>query len=76
MKIKTSVTLTRELIQYIDKEYGGRTNRSQFIEEAVRDYLTREIRRKRDLTDARIINKKAGKLNKEAMDVLSYQLDV
>jgi len=76
MKIKISITLTKELMRSIDEEFGGIKNRSQFIEEAVKDYLAREMRRKRDLADIHILNKKAEKLNKEAADVLSYQVDI
>ena len=76
MKVKTSITLSKELIRYIDEERGGRKNRSLFIEEAIRSYLAGEIRRKRDLKDAQILNQKAKKLNKEARDVLSYQIDI
>ena len=76
MKVKTSITLTKELIRYIDEKHGGKKNRSLFIEEAIRGYLSGEIRRKRDLKDARILNKKANTLNKEAADVLSYQIDI
>jgi metal-responsive CopG/Arc/MetJ family transcriptional regulator len=74
MKIKTSVTLSEELVQSIDDLFGGRMNRSKFIEKAVRDYVERQTQRKRDLQDRDILNKKAAKLNKEAEDVLSYQV--
>ena len=73
MKIKTSITLSEELIQSIDELFGGRINRSEFIEKALKDYVERQIQRKKDLQDLDILNKKADKLNKEAVDVLSYQ---
>ncbi len=76
MKVKTSITLSEDLIQSIDAFTGGQKNRSELIEKALRDYLERQIRMKRDLDDLTIINKKAGKLNREAKDVLSYQTDV
>jgi len=76
MKIKTSITLEEDLMASIDKEFGGGRNRSQFIEEAVKEYIERRVRNKRDLEDLAIINKKADKLNKEASDVLSYQTDL
>jgi len=76
MKIKTSITLDAELMKNIDEELGVKTNKSQFIEEAVREYIERRIRKKRDLADLEILNKKAEKLNKEAEDVLSYQADL
>jgi len=74
MKIKTSITLSEELIQSIDELFGGRINRSEFIEKAVKDYVERQAQRKKDLQDLEILNKKADKLNKEAEDVLSYQV--
>lgn len=76
MKIKTSITLSDDLLKSMDDILGDRINRSQFIEEAVREYIERRIHRKRDLADLDILNKKADKLNKEAADVLSYQVDV
>jgi metal-responsive CopG/Arc/MetJ family transcriptional regulator len=76
MKIKTSITLDEALMKSIDKEFGNRINKSQFIEEAVREYIERRAHRKRDLADLDILNKKADKLNKEAADVLSYQADL
>ncbi len=76
MKVKTSITLSEDLIQSIDAFSGGRKNRSELIEEAVKDYLERQRRMKRDLEDLAILNKKADKLNKEAEDVLAYQADL
>ena len=74
MKIKTSITLSEELVHDIDELFGDKKNRSQFIEEALRDYLVRQLSKKRDLADMDILNRKADKLNKEAADVLSYQV--
>lgn len=76
MKVKTSITLSDDLMQSIDTFSGGQKNRSDFIEKAVRDYLERQARSKRDLDDLAILNGKAIKLNKEAEDVLSYQTDL
>jgi metal-responsive CopG/Arc/MetJ family transcriptional regulator len=76
MKVKTSITLSEDLMQSIDTFSGGQKNRSDFIEKAVRDYLERQARSKRDLDDLAILNGKASKLNKEAEDVLSYQADL
>ena len=76
MKIKTSITLSEELISEIDglsSQYG---NRSLLIERAIRDFLAAEAKRKRDLQDIEILNRRADALNKEAEDVLSYQVDV
>lgn len=75
MKTKTSVTLDEGLMNTIDKEFGGRKNRSQLIEEAVREYVERRIHINRDLADLEILNKKSDNLNKEAADVLLFQAD-
>jgi len=76
MKIKTSITLSEELVQIIDELQGGQKNRSEFIEKAVRNFIERQTQRKRDLKDLNILNKKADKLNREAKDVLSYQVEL
>jgi metal-responsive CopG/Arc/MetJ family transcriptional regulator len=76
MKVKTSITLSEELIKSIDELFGGQKNRSEFIENAVREYIERQVQVERDLKDIDILNKKADKLNKEAEDILSYQIDL
>ena len=76
MKIKTSITLSEELIKSIDDLFGRQKNRSEFIEKAVRDYIERHAKVERDLKDLAILNKKANKINKEAEDVLTYQVDL
>ncbi|MBW2312107.1 MAG: hypothetical protein DRG87_11010 [Deltaproteobacteria bacterium] len=76
MKIKTSITLSEELISKIDELSSQYGNRSLFIEQAIRDFLASEAKRRRDLQDIEILNRRADALNKEAEDVLSYQADV
>ncbi|MBM4136988.1 MAG: ribbon-helix-helix protein, CopG family [Nitrospira sp.] len=76
MKVKTSITLSEELIHIIDELLDMKKNRSEFIEEAIRDYIERKAQAERNLKDLDILNKKADKLNREAEDVLSYQVDL
>lgn len=76
MKVKTSITISEELIKIIDELFSEQKNRSEFIEEAVRDFIKRQAERKRDLEDLNILNKNADKLNREAEDVLSYQVNL
>ena len=76
MKVKTSITLSENLIHSIDKKVGKQKNLSEFIEKAVWDFIERQERKKRDIKDLKILNKKAEKLNREAEDVLSYQADL
>ena len=64
MKVKTSVTLSEELLRAISAR-TGRANRSAFIEQAAWRYL-RELER---------INEHAKELNEEALDVLEFQAD-
>lgn len=70
VRVKTSITLSRELLDNIDQVAP---NRSAFIERAARAYLARLAKAEREANDIRIINHNAGRLNKEASDVLEYQ---
>ncbi len=74
MKIKTSITLSDELIKNIDEIFGRTQNRSKFIENVLRDFIRKQTKKKRDQKDFDILNSKADTLNKEAEDVLSYQV--
>jgi len=75
MKVKTSVTLSQDLVQLIDRHAEGENNRSAFIELAVRTYLEILDRSKRDRHDLQIINRLSKKLNQEAEEVLGYQVE-
>ena len=74
MKVKTSVTLSDDLLKAIDEHSGPLKNRSEFIEKAVRNYISQVIRDRQNAKDLEIINRKADRLNEEATDVLSYQV--
>ena len=76
MKIKTSVTLSEELLQQIDALLSQYGTRSALIEQAVRDFLTAQAKRRRDAQDLEILNRRAETLNAEAADVLSYQVEL
>lgn len=74
MKIKTSITLSEELLNEIDSIISPKGNRSIFIEEAIKKYLELKKKHLRDQRDLEIINKASDNLNKEAKDILSYQV--
>ena len=76
MKIKTSITLSEEIVKEIDQLSSKYGNRSILIEQAIRDFLTAEAKRRRDLQDIEILNRRPDALNREAEDVLSYQVDL
>lgn len=73
MKVKTSITLSNELIEAIE-EYGQPyKNRSDFIEAAIWAYIKQIIREQENKRDIAIINRNAERLNEEALDVSAYQ---
>ena len=74
MQIKTSVTLSDTLLTQIDRHAGKGANRSEFIETAVRSYILALVRNQENLRDLAIINRRAARLNREARDVLGYQI--
>ena len=76
MKVKTSITLSEDLINAIDEHAGEYKNRSEFIEDAVRAFILHLIQRQQDAKDLEIINRHADRLNREAADVLTYQVDL
>ena len=76
MKIKTSITLSEEILKEVDKLSSRYGNRSVLIEQAIREFLAAGEKRRRDLQDIEILNRRADALNKEAEDVLSYQVDL
>ena len=76
MKIKTSITVSEELLKVIDEYAKKYNNRSEFIEEAVRVFLKQLIRKQQDDRDLEIINQRADYLNTEATDVLTYQVNL
>jgi metal-responsive CopG/Arc/MetJ family transcriptional regulator len=76
MKVKTSITLSEDLLKAVDEYAGEYKNRSEFIEDAIRSFIIHLIRRQQDARDLEIINQRADYLNREAADVLTYQVDL
>ncbi len=76
MKIKTSVTLSNELVEAIN-EYGQPyKNRSDFIKAAIWAFIKQIVRDQQNARDIEIINRNAERLNEEALDVLTYQVQL
>ena len=71
MRVKTSVTLPDALLKEIDRLND---NRSAFLEQAAKLYLAQCARQERDARDAALIAKNIARLNREAADVLDYQV--
>jgi metal-responsive CopG/Arc/MetJ family transcriptional regulator len=74
MKIKTSITMSADLLETVDRLAQHYKNRSEFIEFALRKAIAQMIREEQDARDVKIINQHLDELNAEAEDVLSYQI--
>jgi len=76
MKVKTSITLSDDLVKAIAKYGKSHKNRSDFIEAAIWAFIGQMIRDRQNARDIEIINRNADRLNAEARDVLAYQVDL
>jgi metal-responsive CopG/Arc/MetJ family transcriptional regulator len=76
MKVRISITISEYLLKAIDAYTGEYKTRSEFIEDAVRALVKKLIQRQQDTRDLEIINQHADHLNREAADVLTYQVDL
>jgi len=74
MKVKTSITLSRDVLDAVDARAGRGRSRSDFIESALRTFLEQTARDARNVRDIEILNRRAERLNREAADVLTYQV--
>ena len=75
MKEKTSITLSREVLQQVDRLSGSRYSRSAFIEKVLRNYLNDRAFAAVQARDLERINAAADRLNADALDVLEYQAE-
>ncbi len=76
MKIKTSVTLSPEVLASIDRIAGHECSRSQFIERVVRDYLRRADREAQRTREIGLLNAIADGRLGEPPDVEDYSAEV
>ena len=73
MRVKTSITVDENLLKTINKLSRLHKNRSEFIEVALRAYIAQNGKKAKS-RDFHILNQHADELNKEAADVLEYQV--
>jgi metal-responsive CopG/Arc/MetJ family transcriptional regulator len=73
MKLKTSLTLSEDLLADLDRIAGPKVSRSSFIEAILRDFVEGRARERRDAREAAAINRHAERLNAEMKDALSFQ---
>ena len=74
MKVRTFVTLSKDLLKAIDQLAGRKVNRSEFIKAAMWAFIAQMARDGQNVRDLQIINRRADLLNQEATDVLEYQV--
>lgn len=70
MRVKTSITLPKDLLSRSDRVVG---NRSALLDRAAEAYLSRLELERRERRDLEIIDRNAARLNREARDTLEYQ---
>lgn len=73
MKEKTSITLSKDLLARLDRLAGSKQSRSAFIERVLRKYFQDRRRTSIQARDLELLNQAAGRLNREADEVLEYQ---
>lgn len=73
MKLKTSLTLSEDLVAKLDRLAGPDTSRSAFIEQVLRDFVEGRAQARREAREVAAINRHAAKLNAEMKDALSFQ---
>ena len=74
MRVKTSITLSRETLRALDELAQGRS-RSELIEQAVLEHIRRLERDARSERERELLDAHADALNEEMADVLEYQAD-
>lgn len=75
MKVKTSVTLSEDILKFLEKEARKGESRSEVIDRLLRETLANNHRQAREAKDLELINKHIDELNNEAEDVLEYQVE-
>ena len=75
MKMKTSVTLEKDVVAAVEQAAREGESRSQVIERLLRQSIAARERDAIDQRDRKIINAHADELNEEAVDVLRYQVE-
>ena len=73
MKLKTSITLSEDVLAAVDDLAGQGGSRSAVIERVLRGYLRRRTRAAAYRQELERLNRAAARLNEEAADVLDYQ---
>ena len=75
MRIETSIRLSEDLLRKVDaRAKAQQRSRSEFIEGALRAFLTHSDRMARQACEAALLRKHARALNAEMAEVLDFQV--
>jgi metal-responsive CopG/Arc/MetJ family transcriptional regulator len=74
MKVKTSLTLSEDLVASIDKLAGPKVSRSAYIEQILREFVDRRAQARKSARQVAAINRHSAELNTEMSDALSFQV--
>jgi len=75
MKLKTSVTLSEDIVKMIDKAAASHESRSEAIERLLRERFALLARHDADEKDRLLINRHAASRNPETLEALHHQGD-
>ncbi len=75
MKVKTSVSLPKDLLLSIDALAGKKHQRSAIIESALRVYIASEKPKTLNKHDMQIINKNSDLINQQVSETLEFQAE-
>lgn len=75
MKVKTLITLPKDLLLSVDALTDKKHKRSAVIESALREYVARENPKSLNRRDMRIINKNIEVINQQVAETLEFQAE-
>jgi len=73
MKVKTSIVLSEDILESVDRLAASTLSRSAFIERVLREYFHERTKSALQARDLERINNAADRLNLESAQVLGYQ---
>lgn len=72
--MKTSLSISRDVLDALDRLAGPGLSRSAFVEAILRDYVEGRARGRREAREIAAINRHATRLDAEMQDVLTFQV--
>ena len=75
MRVRTSVTLPKDLLAQVDALVSKNRRRSAVVETALVEYVAKERPKSANLRDIKIINKNAELINRQVEETLEFQAE-